>query len=199
MDDAATVIRAYLDAFNRGDRAAMLDLLTDDVAHDVNQGGREIGRDAFAAFMARMDRCYRERLEDIVVMATPDGTRAAEEAELRATVHALPQHDPAVRTEVTAGLGRPPYGKTPAIQALYDHAAALAAECGLPSAGERVAGGGSDGNFTGALGVPTLDGLGAIGGGPHTREEHIELRCLVPRTRLLARLFETLGPGTAGL
>lgn len=124
---------------------------------------------------------------------------AAEEAELRAAVHALPQHDPDVRTEITPGLGRPPYGKTPAIQALYDHAAALAAECGLPSAGERVAGGGSDGNFTGALGVPTLDGLGAIGGGPHTREEYIELRCLVPRTRMLARLFETLGPGTGGL
>jgi glutamate carboxypeptidase len=89
--------------------------------------------------------------------------------------------------------------KTPAIQALYDHAAALAAECGLPLAGERVAGGGSDGNFTGALGVPTLDGLGVIGGGPHTLEEFLDLSCLVPRTRLLARLFETLGPGVADL
>ena len=70
---------------------------------------------------------------------------------------------------------------------------------GLPSAGQRVAGGGSDGNFTGALGVPTLDGLGVIGGGPHTREEFIELSCLVSRTRMLSRLFETLGPGVAGL
>ncbi|WP_137181505.1 M20 family metallopeptidase [Roseomonas sp. AR75] len=124
---------------------------------------------------------------------------ATEAAELRAAVHAVSRHDPDIRTEVTEGLGRPPYGKTPAIRALYDHAAALAAETGLPSAGERVAGGGSDGNFTGALGVPTLDGLGAIGGGPHTREEYIELACLVPRTRMLARLFETLGPGVAGL
>lgn len=124
---------------------------------------------------------------------------AAEQAELREAVHTLPQHDPDVRTEVSEGLGRPPFAKTPAIQALYDHAAALAAEAGLPSAGERVAGGGSDGNFTGALGVPTLDGLGAIGGGPHTREEFIELSCLVPRTRMLARLFATLGPGVAGL
>jgi len=124
---------------------------------------------------------------------------AAEEAELRAHVHALPRHDPDVATEVTPGLGRPPYAKTPAIQALYDHAAALAAACGLPSAGERVAGGGSDGNFTGALGVPTLDGLGVIGGGPHTREEYVELRCLVPRTRLLAGLFGTLGQGVGGL
>ena len=77
--DATALIRAYLDAFNRGDRAAMLALLTEDVAHDVNQGGREVGRDAFAAFMARMDRCYRERLVDIVVMAEPSGGRAAAE------------------------------------------------------------------------------------------------------------------------
>ncbi len=93
--DAATLIRAYLDAFNRGDRAAMLALLTDDVAHDVNQGGREVGRDAFAAFMARMDRCYRERLADIVVMAEPTGTRAAAEfivhGEYLATDDGLPE------------------------------------------------------------------------------------------------------------
>jgi len=77
--DATALIRAYLDAFNRGDRPAMLALLAEDVAHDINQGGREAGRDAFAAFLARMDRAYRERLTDIVVMATPDGTRAAAE------------------------------------------------------------------------------------------------------------------------
>ncbi len=77
--DAASVIAAYLDAFNRGDRAAMLGLLADDVAHDVNQGGRETGRDAFAAFMTRMDRCYRERLADIAIMADATGTRAAAE------------------------------------------------------------------------------------------------------------------------
>ncbi len=79
MDTAANLVRAYLDAFNREDRPAMLALLTEDVAHDINQGGRETGRDAFAAFMARMDRCYRERLADIVVMAEPAGTRAAAE------------------------------------------------------------------------------------------------------------------------
>jgi len=77
--DATAPIRAYLDAFNRGDRPAMLALLAEDVAHDINQGGREAGREAFAAFLARMDRAYRERLTDIVVMATPGGTRAAAE------------------------------------------------------------------------------------------------------------------------
>jgi steroid delta-isomerase-like uncharacterized protein len=78
-DRSTELVLAYYAAFNRGDREAMLALLTDDVAHDLNQGAREIGRDAFAAFMARMDRCYREQLRDIVVMASPDGHRAGAE------------------------------------------------------------------------------------------------------------------------
>lgn len=77
--DAAAIIRRYYDAFNRGDRAGMLDLLTDDVAHDVNEGDHAGGKEAFAGFMRHMDRCYRERLDDIVVMVTPDGTRGAAE------------------------------------------------------------------------------------------------------------------------
>ncbi|MEZ5462938.1 ketosteroid isomerase-related protein [Dokdonella sp.] len=73
------LIRAYYDAFNRRDHVAMLALMTDDVVHDLNQGDREKGRDAFRAFLARMDRCYGERLEDIVAMASDDGSRAAAE------------------------------------------------------------------------------------------------------------------------
>jgi steroid delta-isomerase-like uncharacterized protein len=73
------LIRAYYEAFNRGDREGMLALLTDDVAHDVNQGGREIGKDAFRAFLQRMDRCYREQLRDIAIMVSADGRRAAAE------------------------------------------------------------------------------------------------------------------------
>lgn len=95
--DAAALISAYLDAFNRGDRAAMLGHLTDDVAHDVNQGGREVGRDAFAAFMARMDRCYREKLVDIVVMAAPDGRRAAAEFIVEGTYLATDEGLPEAR------------------------------------------------------------------------------------------------------
>jgi steroid delta-isomerase-like uncharacterized protein len=76
---AVELVQAYYDAFNRGDRDAMLALLTDDVVHDLNQGARETGRDAFRAFMARMDRCYAEQLHDIVVMANGEGTRAAAE------------------------------------------------------------------------------------------------------------------------
>jgi steroid delta-isomerase-like uncharacterized protein len=73
------VIRAYYEAFNRADRDGMLALLADDVAHDINQGGREIGKEAFRRFLAHMDRCYREQLSDVVVMTSADGNRAAAE------------------------------------------------------------------------------------------------------------------------
>ena len=73
------LIRAYYDAFNRGDRDAMLALLTDDVVHDLNQGPREVGRAAFATFLRRMATSYREQLHDIVVMTSPDGERAGAE------------------------------------------------------------------------------------------------------------------------
>lgn len=78
-EPAIQLVRDYYAAFNRGDTAAMLALLTDDVVHDINQGRRETGRDAFRTFMARMDRSYRETIRDLVVMATADGSRAAAE------------------------------------------------------------------------------------------------------------------------
>ncbi len=73
------LITAYYAAFNQGDWEGMVEKLTDDVAHDLNQGPRETGREAFRAFLARMNRSYRERLEDIVVFASADGARAAAE------------------------------------------------------------------------------------------------------------------------
>lgn len=76
---AEQTIRAYYAAFNAGDVSAMLALLTEDVSHGINQGGREVGRDAFARFMAGMDESYAERLEDLVVLTEPTGTRAAAE------------------------------------------------------------------------------------------------------------------------
>jgi steroid delta-isomerase-like uncharacterized protein len=78
-DHAVSTVTAYYAAFNAEDDAGMLALLTEDVAHDINQGTREIGREAFGAFMARMRASYLETLTDIVVMAAPDGTRAAAE------------------------------------------------------------------------------------------------------------------------
>lgn len=82
MTDAIALIQRYYAAFNAGDWEAMLACLTDDVAHDLNQGAREHGREAFRAFLARMNKSYAERLEKIVVMATADGNRAAAEYEV---------------------------------------------------------------------------------------------------------------------
>ncbi len=79
FDRTQDLIRAYYAAFNRGDREAMLDLLADDVVHDLNQGPREIGKPAFAIFMQRMDAHYRETLTDVVVAASTDGARASAE------------------------------------------------------------------------------------------------------------------------
>jgi steroid delta-isomerase-like uncharacterized protein len=78
-DQAAATVAAYYAAFNAEDDAGMLALLTEDVAHDINQGSREIGREAFGAFMARMRASYLETLTNIVVMASGDGTRASAE------------------------------------------------------------------------------------------------------------------------
>ncbi|WP_369854619.1 ketosteroid isomerase-related protein [Candidatus Thalassolituus haligoni] len=69
----------YYQAFNQGDMNAFLALLSDDVIHDINQGERETGREAFARFMARMNHHYRETLKDIVILSSPDGERAAAE------------------------------------------------------------------------------------------------------------------------
>lgn len=79
MDRATELLLRYYTAFNRADWDGMLACLGEEVKHDVNQGGREIGRDAFRAFLARMNRCYSEQLRDIVVMANADGSRAAAE------------------------------------------------------------------------------------------------------------------------
>jgi len=83
MTEAEALVRAYYDAFNAGDFAAMVALLTDDVVHGINQGGRETGREAFRRFMAGMDDSYQERLEDLVVMTEPSGARAAAEFVVR--------------------------------------------------------------------------------------------------------------------
>lgn len=75
----ADLIRRYYAAFNAGDMPAFLGLLTEDVAHDINQSGRELGREAFVTFMQRMNRSYREQIVDLVVFASDDGLRAAAE------------------------------------------------------------------------------------------------------------------------
>ncbi len=79
MSATRALIESYYSTFNSGDRDALLELLTDDVAHDVNQGGCEVGRDAFRTFLKRMDRCYREQVVNLVVLVNESGDRAAAE------------------------------------------------------------------------------------------------------------------------
>ncbi len=76
---ALALINHYYAVFNTGDREAMLALLTDDVIHDINQGGAEVGPTAFRAFLQRMDRCYAEQVEELVVFTNEEGTRGSAE------------------------------------------------------------------------------------------------------------------------
>jgi steroid delta-isomerase-like uncharacterized protein len=76
---ATELVQAYYAAFNAGDMPAFLALLSEDVVHDINQGERQQGKAAFTAFMDKMNRCYKERLSDIVIMQNADGSRAAAE------------------------------------------------------------------------------------------------------------------------
>jgi glutamate carboxypeptidase len=112
-------------------------------------------------------------------------------ADVDAAFRSLRPHLPGARLAVTGGFERPPMERSAGVAALYAHAQAAAAELGQTVA-EGGTGGGSDGNFTAALGVPTLDGLGAVGDGAHALHEHVEIERLVPRTALLAALIARL-------
>jgi glutamate carboxypeptidase len=98
---------------------------------------------------------------------------------------------PDVVLEVTRGVTRPVWKPDERGMALYRHARGIANAIGF-DINSQSSGGGSDGNFTGAMGIPTLDGLGIAGGMAHTLEEHILVSSIVPRTRLLAGLMLTL-------
>ncbi len=113
---------------------------------------------------------------------------AAEEARISAALAGLQPKLPGATVCVTGGLNRPPMVRTPAIAALFQRAARIAAEMGL-SVQETGTGGGSDGNFTAALGVPNLDGLGATGDGGHALHEHVVISSLPERAALLAGLL----------
>jgi glutamate carboxypeptidase len=104
----------------------------------------------------------------------------------------LKSHDPDCVVEVTGGINRPPYGKNEGIARLFEHARGLAREIGFDLQDVPLTGGGSDGNFTAAMGIPTLDGLGADGRGAHALDEQISYASLVPHAQLLVRLLETL-------
>jgi glutamate carboxypeptidase len=93
--------------------------------------------------------------------------------------------------EVSGGLNRPPLERSREVVALFRKAQALAAELGVKLE-ETSVGGGSDGNLTAALGVPTLDGIGAVGEGAHAATESILVDRIADRTALLAKLVQTI-------
>lgn len=105
---------------------------------------------------------------------------------------ALKAYDPDVKVEIEGELNRPPYVKDEGVAKLFDHASGLAKEIGFDLVESPMTGGGSDGNFTAALGVPTLDGLGVDGEGAHTFHEQLYFSSLAPRASLMIRLLETL-------
>jgi len=118
---------------------------------------------------------------------------AADGARIEAAVQAMAGPQPeGAHVTITGGMNRPPMEESPAGLALYARAREIAARIGydLP---KQHRGGGSDGNFTAALGVPTLDGLGCSGAGAHAEFEHILWRELAPRCATLCELLETLG------
>ena len=111
-----------------------------------------------------------------------------EEAErVTARVRGYQPSDSRVVASVDGGMDRPPLEPTPASQALYEAARRLAFDLGFELGAARV-GGASDGNFTAAAGIPTLDGLGPRGGGAHSRDEHVLVADLPVRAALLAAL-----------
>lgn len=117
---------------------------------------------------------------------------AADGEEMTAHILALTSHDPDVSVRVTGEMNRPPYSKTPEIAALLVQAQQIAANLGLTLDDVPVTGGGADGNFTAALGIPTLDGLGIDGDGAHTLQEYGLISSLAPRGKLMAGLLEGL-------
>ncbi|HSL93853.1 MAG TPA: M20 family metallopeptidase [Bacillota bacterium] len=99
---------------------------------------------------------------------------------------------PGTKVTVTGGLNRPPMERTEAIVAMYRTAERIADELGIDIS-EGMTGGGSDGNFTAAMGIPTIDGLGAVGDGAHAAHEFLYISKMAERTALLIRLLEELG------
>lgn len=118
--------------------------------------------------------------------------RSVEEGQrVEGALRDLKPHLDGAHLAVSGGIDRPPMVKGPKSESLFKRARVIAGDLGLDLQ-EGETGGGSDGSYTAALGVPTLDGLGVDGDGAHAVHEHIELEALAPQVALLARLVERL-------
>ena len=112
--------------------------------------------------------------------------------EMEARIKALKSSRPDIETTVTGKITRPPFVRGRGVDLVFDKAAAIAKEIGFKLESAARVGGGSDGNFTVAMGIPTLDGLGVDGDGAHTNHEYMLFSSIEPRTRLLQGLMEQL-------
>jgi glutamate carboxypeptidase len=117
--------------------------------------------------------------------------RAADEALIEQKLRSLRSFNPKCKLEIAGGLNRPPMERSAGVRELYERSRAIARQLGWELE-EASVGGGSDGNFTAALGVPTLDGLGGVGEGAHANHEAVLIRELPRRAALLAGLIEAL-------
>jgi len=121
-------------------------------------------------------------------------TTAAEQQRVDDAMSALTPEFDGARLEIGGGINRPVMERASAA-GLYARAAALAPAVGITDLEDIAVGGASDGNFTAGIGVPTLDGLGAVGGGAHAVDEHVFVEHIVPRTALVALLIRDLLTG----
>ena len=119
-------------------------------------------------------------------------TRMEDAGRIERALRSLAPQDARVRLEVSGAVNRPPMERTAGVAKLFELARQVAAEAGWVLA-EGATGGASDGNFTAALGVPTLDGLGATGDGAHALHEHVVINDLPQRAALVAGLLARLG------
>jgi glutamate carboxypeptidase len=117
--------------------------------------------------------------------------KASDAAYIEKLFNSLKVSDRNCKLTITGGINRPPMERTAGTIALFKKARAIASELGFVLE-EAATGGGSDGNFTAALGVPTLDGMGAVGEGAHAAHESVVIEHLVPRTALLAAMIASI-------
>jgi glutamate carboxypeptidase len=117
--------------------------------------------------------------------------KVGDAAHVEKLFRSLKVSDPHCKLTITGGINRPPMERKPGTIALFKKARSIAAELGFVLE-EAATGGGSDGNFTAALGVPTLDGMGAVGDGAHAAHESVVIEHLVPRTALLAAMIASV-------
>jgi glutamate carboxypeptidase len=118
-------------------------------------------------------------------------TTMREAERLDASIRALSPRLKGATLAITGGFNRPPMERTEAGANLFHRATAIGRTLGIDLT-EGSTGGGSDGNFTAAIGIPTLDGLGPLGGGAHATDEHVRISSMIERSALLAMLILTL-------